>query len=642
VHRDLGLDRPITRRDFLNGVALAVGAALTPRGALAADDAIAPERDPGYYPPGLTGMRGSHDGSFEVAHRLKDGDFWAAAGAPEDTGERYDLVVVGAGISGLSAAWFFRRANPGARILLLDNHDDFGGHARRMELRSRGGRLVLGYGGTQSMESPSLYSAAAKGLLRDLGIDLDRFYTAFDRKLYASLGLQPAVFFDEETFGADRLVRGFGVRPLADVLAESPMPERLRRALVRLCDPETDYLPGLSVEEKRSRLAHISYADFLTKQASLPAEALPLFQAMTHDLYGVGIEAIPALDCWGNGFFIGGLGERIDYPGLGGLGLDRAAAPEMGRTAQLDRSQEPYIFHFPDGNASVARLLVRALVPKAAPGSTMEDVVTARFDYARLDEPGAPVRLRLDSTAVRVRHAGDVGASDVEVVYVRGGRLRRVRGGACVLACWNGVVPHLCPELPAVQKEALAYGVKVPLVYSHVLIRDWTSFRKLGVEQVYAPGGYHTTVSLDYPVSLGEYAFPREPEQPMMLHMVRTPCRPGLPPRDQHRAGRIELLGTPFETFERQIRDQLGRMLGGGGFDPARDVEAITVNRWSHGYAYEYNSLFDPDWREGQEPCVIGRRRFGRIAIANSDAGASAYTDSAIDQAHRAVGELVG
>jgi spermidine dehydrogenase len=637
------MDRSITRRDFLNGVALALGtaAARADGAAVPGPDEFAPERDPGYYPPALTGMRGSHDGSFEAAHHLKDGDFWATAGPPEDTGERYDLVVVGAGISGLAAAWFYRRAAPRARILLLDNHDDFGGHARRMELRGSADRLVLGYGGTQSLESPSLYSDVAKGLLRDLGIDVSRFYTAFDRKLYASLGLQPAVFFDKETFGSDRLLRGFGVRPWAELLAESPLDEELRRAIVRLWDSPPDFMPGVPTEEKRRKLAHLSYADFLTTIAGLPREALPLFQTMTHDLYGVGIEAIPALDCWGNGFFIGGLGERIDYPGLAGLGLDREASPEMGRTAQLDRSQEPYIFHFPDGNSSVARMLVRSLVPRTAPGKTMEDVVTARLDYAHLDEPGERVRLRLNSTAVRARHVGDVGRGDVEVVYLRGGRLRSVRGGACVLACWNGVVPHLCPELPAAQKEALAYGVKVPLVYTHVLIRDWTSFRKLGVEQIYAPASYHTTVSLDYPVSLGAYAFPRDPAQPMMLHMVRTPCRPGLPPRDQHRAGRMELLTTPFATFERQIRDQLGRMLGGGGFDPARDLEAITVNRWSHGYAYEYNSLFDPDWPEGEAPCVLGRKRFGRIAIANSDAGASAYTDSAIDQGHRAVSELL-
>jgi spermidine dehydrogenase len=225
---------------------------------------------------------------------------------------------------------------------------------------------------------------------------------------------------------------------------------------------------------------------------------------------------------------------------------------------------------------------------------------------------------------------------------MRGRKLQTVQAKACVLACYNGMIPYLCPDLPDKQKEALAYLVKAPLVYTHVAIRNWTSFQKLGVHQISAPASYHNYVALDFPVSLGGYEFPKNPEEPMVLFMLRTPCQPGLPQRDQHRAGRYELMQTSFATFERKIRDQLGRMLAGGGFDPARDIDAITVNRWAHGYAYGYNSLFDPDWKEGEQPWVLGRKPFGKIAIANSDAGASAYTDAAIDQAYRAVQELTG
>jgi spermidine dehydrogenase len=213
-----------------------------------------------------------------------------------------------------------------------------------------------------------------------------------------------------------------------------------------------------------------------------------------------------------------------------------------------------------------------------------------------------------------------------------------------VLACYNCMIPYLCPQLPEKQKEALAFLVKKPLVYTHVAIRNWTSFHKLGVRHIVSPGSYHSYAMLDLPVSLGEYHFPGKPEEPMVLFMLRTPCKPGLPAREQNRAGRYELMQTPFSKFERNIRDQLGRMLGGAGFDPARDIEAITVNRWAHGYAYEHNpadSLFDPDWKEGEQPWVVGRKTFGRIAIANSDAGASAETDTAIDQADRAVGDLL-
>jgi spermidine dehydrogenase len=196
--------------------------------------------------------------------------------------------------------------------------------------------------------------------------------------------------------------------------------------------------------------------------------------------------------------------------------------------------------------------------------------------------------------------------------------------------------------LPEQQKKALSFAVKVPLVYTNVVLKNWLAFQRLGLSAVYAPGSYHSEMNLDLPVSIGDYHCPRDPAASMVVHMMRVPCHPGLPARDQHRAGRQELFETSFDAFERNIRDQMARTLGAGGFDPARDIAAITVNRWPHGYAYQYNSLWDPFWLRGEDgPCVLARRPFGRIAIANSDAGAYAYTDSAIDQGHRAVQDLM-
>jgi len=223
---------------------------------------------------------------------------------------------------------------------------------------------------------------------------------------------------------------------------------------------------------------------------------------------------------------------------------------------------------------------------------------------------------------------------------VRTGKLVSVRAKTCVLACYNTMIPYLCPELPERQKNALAYCVKVPYLYTHVAIRNWSVFTKLGIRNIVAPASYHTFVALDFPVSLGEYRFPSHPDEPMILFMMRSPCKIGQPRRVQYRLGRLELYSTPFSDMERKIRDQLQRMLGSAGFDSARDIQAITVNRWAHGYSYEYDSLSDPHWPPQERPWVIGRKQFGRIAIANSDAAARAYTDAAIDQAWRAVNEI--
>jgi spermidine dehydrogenase len=626
----------IDRRDFLNGVAVGA-AALTVPGIAEAQVTPGTQDTPGYYPPAQHGLRGSHPGAFETAHSLRDGDFWKSAKPPQDSHAVYDLVVVGAGISGLSAAYFFRQKKPNAKILILDNHDDFGGHAKRNEYNLNG-RIELLNGGTELIDSPRPYSKVAAGLLSELGIDPVKLTAQDDRDtLYK--GLAPSTWFDKETFGKDLLLVGRsrteedGTLPWKAFLAKAPLDARAQADIARVQDGGADVMPGLTSAQKKDKLSRMSYLTYLRDYMKIGPTALKFYQTITHDEYGTGIDAEPALDCWGFGF-----------PGFQGLKLAPGSVARMGNTAAgYQDFQDKPTFHFPDGNATIARLLVRKLIPDAMPGHTVEDVVTARANYTALNKANAPVSIRLSSTVVGVKNIGDPKSSKgVEVAYARGGNVYRVHAVNCVMAGWNMMIPYICPELPDAQKAALHELVKIPLVYTGVALRNWQSFHKLGIRSISAPGGYFTSIQLNWPVDVGGYKTPRDPSEPMLLFMVRTPVSPGLPEKDQHRAGRYELLSTPFETFETNIRDQLQRMLGGGGFDQKRDIMAITVNRWPHGYAYEFNPLFDdfsipPEKRAN----VIGRQRFGRIAIANSDSGAAAYTDSAIDQAHRAVGELL-
>ena len=609
----------ITRRDFLNGTQVAIGASLlSPWTEVFGADASNFQLGADDYPPAKTGLRGSHDGSWETMHARVSGATWPK-GDPE---REYDLVVVGGGISGLSAAHFFRREDPRARILILDNHDDFGGHAKRNEFQVNG-ETRIGYGGTESIDTPSGYADVSKELLKDIGIDVERFYDYYDQELYNSLNLSYAIAYDSETYGERKLVRGYGSRPWEEFAAETPMSDRAKADLVRAFNAEVDYLPGMSREEKVGLLSKISYRTYLRDYVRVDEQVLEMYQRWGMSYWCVGMDEVPAI------YILG-------YTDGGGMpGLEHTVKREGGR------GSEPYIFHFPDGNASVARLLVRKLIPEALPGSTMEDSVTARLDYTLLDQEGADLGIRLNSTVVNAEHTADSRA--VDVTYVHSGDAHTVRAKKCIMACYNSAIPYICPELPEPQRQGLAYNVKIPLTYTKVMIPNWRWFADLGIRFVFYTNDFFKQVELDYPVSLGNYSFSTSPDDPMVLHMCYVPYFGDIQGPEQWRAGRRRLLETPFSTFEHHVRDQLDQALGGAGFDAERDITGITVNRWPHGYAYSPDLLWEPTYgSEEDKPWVQGRKPFGRITIANSDAGASADTNSAIVHAYRAVQEANG
>ena len=618
----------ITRRDFMNSVAmgLTAGTALSPFELLAMNRQSSTDA---LYPPELIGMRGSHPGSFEVAHALaRNGARWTEP--IDQTDRNYDLVIVGGGISGLSAAHLYKqRHGKDSKILILDNHDDFGGHAKRNEFTVDGKQLIC-YGGSQSIAEPSTWSPVGKKLLKDVGIHTERFYDYFDRNYFKDRKLGRGLYFSRDQYGKDYVsdnILGAEIKDneeeIIGLINAYPIAEASKTALIKLLSQTENYLLGMeSQEDKINLLRQTNYSDFLRKHVNVSEEVVLLYRDMSRGLWGIGWDALSALDAYKSGM-----------PGTLGLNLKIAE--------QSYERDEPYIFHFPDGNAGFARSIVRELIPSAISGTTMEDLVKARVDYAGLDLDSLMVRIRLNSTVVKVEHTPNEKA--VDVTYIKDGSPYRVRGAHVIMACYNNIIPNICPEVPDAQKEAIAYATKMPLVYISVAVRNWNAFSNLGYRSFYIPQpSLMHSFGLDFPVSMGGYNFTQNPDEPTVIHGTYVPLDPdkGLNAREQCIAGRIRLYEMSFDDFEKNIVSQLSGALRDGGFDAERDIAAITVNRWPHGYAYEYLDYSDPvEFNPNNGPHIAGRAQIGRISIANSDASASAYLTGAIDAADRAVNE---
>jgi spermidine dehydrogenase len=634
MNNDNGMMGKLTRRDFINGIALlGVGGLASPVDLLTN---VTGQKPGGIvYPPALTGLRGSQSGSFEVAHAVAlspDRNFGTVVG-PE---EEYDLVVIGAGISGLSAAHFYRETiKPDARILILDNHDDFGGHARRDEF-SVAGKTYITYGGSQSIDGPSDYSNVSLKLLRDLGVDLKAFETTYDRDFFQHNALSVGIFFDATTFGKSilllsglpdqRSVAGYSSSLMGGLCAPPDFASQLEK--MPLTDAQRAKLSEvLAVPEKakeffqgqdgENRFWSTNYVQFLRSVYGIEDVAL------------LKLLSLPSAEDSALGGNMISLEEAI-YQQL--LGLPPRAFFRRWVGKSKDKSVDDYIYHFPDGNATVARLLAQRLLPGVARFQTPEESMTVRLDYQQLDVPNQPVRLRLNSTAILAENTTD----GTRVRYVQQGALREACARHTVMAGWHIMAAHIVPELPERQKAAMRANLKLPLIYAQVALRQWQAVQRSGVGYVYCPGSYFQFVQTDFPVSLGGFQPKRTPADPMTLLLIRLPCPFFVngTMEELTRQGRSEIMVTTFEQYEQQIRLQLTLMFGAHGFDPDRDIEAITVNRWPHGYVWDGAEF------EGKPAHLLARQPHGRIVFANADSAGSAYMDDAIVMAWRAVNSL--
>jgi spermidine dehydrogenase len=617
----LGMKADITRREFIQGSAVAVGASLA--SGLVAVDANSGQTLDGStrlvdYPPTKTGLRGAHAGAYEVAHALaQDG---ARFPDPDVVDEHYDCVVVGAGISGLAAAHYYRQQfGAEARILLLENHDDFGGHAKRNEFH-QSGQMVLSLGGTHNLEWWS-FSDTVKRFMEEHGVDTVAMRDHMTFQYGRSAPNSPAMWFDRETYGEDRLLPQFNLsRKLTpEAIERIPISRVGRETLKRFYQSAPVLFSDKSETEIEALLSKMSYPDFLRQYGGLTEDAVQLFAKEEHGSWGLEMRAISATEALWEG-----------YPGTHLFADDGWQGDSFGYPVAM----------WPDGNASLVRLMVARLMPHVAPDVHADNVAVASFDYSALDKATAAVRLRLNATAVGIENT----EAGVTVDYVKEGRLCRVSSQHAVLACYHSIIPHLCPTLDGAQKEALRYQVKTPMLLTNVLIRNSSALDKLGVDAISCPGRLHARLFLFRGINTGGYESSEDDDGAVSLVFWGSIS----PPEDaddlksQLRGSREKMLALTFDDFEREVRTVLHGLLGPAGFDVTEDILAITVNRWPHGYSYEYMQLWDPQWEPGKAPHEIARRPFGAIAIANSDAGASAYTHVAIDEAYRAISDLEG
>jgi spermidine dehydrogenase len=602
--RSLGLDRPIARRDFLQGMAVAIGGPRLRFGFHEAEGVTPPE-----------GLQGQDPRAMALGHRVRSGEFRSPPEAV-DTGEGYDLVVVGAGIAGLTAALLFNEDAPGEpRILILEGADDFGGHARR-NVFERGAVRLVAAGGTFALEEPEHSPEEAREVFRRIGLDPDRLVGYRDPEFRKRYGLSQAVVFDSRVYGGTtRWLTGWYEMPYERFFARAPLPDPARKELVELFATRKNYLPG--ARDLRRVLGAMSWERFVREHMGLGDHAVRFVNLFATDLVGLGADAVSAWEGHqvGPGFF-----------GMGGEGFHE-------ENGILRYSYEP-IHRFPDGNHTVARMLLKGLLPEALSGSrTMEGIFEAEVHRDRFDRAESQVRLRLSSMVVRLEHRGD----GVEVTYVgHEGPPRRVRARHVIMTGWGSVAKHVVPELAEAQRAALEEYRYCSALYINVLLRNWRPLADIGAFETYWPGGYATWLQISDPLQVGGYRPDYGPDRPTVLSLYKYIHRPGLDPAQQMRLGRMEMEQKPFEAYEREVRGELNHVLGPHGFDAARDILALTVNRWGHGY----NFFKAPSSGGPREPPYRkGRERMGRISFAGADAGGTPWTQAAMAQAWRAVQE---
>jgi spermidine dehydrogenase len=621
--KSLGMDQRICRRDFLNSTLLASGSLLL--GPLAPRDLLAQGRDwTGYGGEGdYQNSNGNTAEVMDAGHKIRDHAFDILPANALDTGETFDCVIVGGGISGLAGALFFRNQTGGKRsCLVLENHPMFGGEAKRNEFLVDGQRLMAPQG-SDHFQIPYPYSFIAR--FYDLiGIDWHKF------KYQTWEGSSPEVPLGR-TFEAMPSPIGyyFGAKfgqhpgrwlidPWKNKFQGAPIPSAMRKEL-------------LQWRSKRASEKSKRAFEYPGDAASRRLDSMTLEEHLMEQ--GLSRETIRTMLVPGEG---GGFGLGPDV-------LSAYTAYAFEELRSLDDTPETGWHAFPGGNAGIARHIVKTLIPDSIAGPrTLKAVCTNRVNFAALDRAGQPARIRLGTTVVRVEHEKEAQKSQfVWVTYTQGGKVYRLKARSVVMAggCWTTKL--VVRDLPATHREAYAHFYRSPCMIANVAVRHWRFLYKLGITSAQWFEGIGSFTSVHKVPLFGGVSSTIGPDSPTVITLKVLFCHPGQPIEEQGNLGRMELLSTSYRQYERKIRGQLADMFSQSGFEARRDITGIVLNRWGHAYVNPQPGFFFGKDGKPAPREILRAAPFGRIAFANTDLSATPDHKTAVLEAHRAVAQLL-